>query len=187
MPSPSDDVLRCTSEKLLAESAAVLDAAEAVGKIRPVLQGAELAFRIGVVVGDVRAAVGLGDSQVRQEESHRLGAHRGAAIGMEGELTGRDALLGATVLDEPLGQFGTFAHGHHPADDVAAEHIQDHVEVEVGPFGGAEQFGDVPTPELIGSGGQQFRLLIGRMGELIAAFASFSLAASSRYMVRMEQ
>src|ERR1019366_709042 len=46
---------------------------------------------------------------------------------------------------------------------------------EVGPLGGAPQFGDVPTPELIGSGGQQFRLLIRRMGELIAALASFTL------------
>src|ERR1019366_5471448 len=46
---------------------------------------------------------------------------------------------------------------------------------EVGPLGGAPQFGDVPTPELIGSGGQQFRLLIRGMGELIAALASFTL------------
>jgi hypothetical protein len=29
---------------------------------------------------------------------------------MQGELTGEDALFGATFLDEPLRQFGTFAH-----------------------------------------------------------------------------
>jgi hypothetical protein len=29
----------------------------------------------------------------------------------------------------------------HPARDVAAEHIEDHVEVEVSPLGGSEQLG----------------------------------------------
>src|ERR1017187_1534688 len=47
--------------------------------------------------------------------------------------------------------------------------------VGTSPNCGAPQFGDVPTPELIGSGGQQFRLLIRGMGELIAALASFTL------------
>jgi hypothetical protein len=43
--------------------------------------------------------------QVRQEEGDGIGSHRGAAIGMQVELTRQDALFGATVLDEPLGQF----------------------------------------------------------------------------------
>src|ERR1035437_2931973 len=63
----------------------------------------------------------------------------------------------------------------HPAGDVAAEDIQDDVEIEVGPLGGSEQLGDVPAPELIGSRRQPFRLLVGRMSELIAAFARFAL------------
>ena len=46
-------------EELLAESAAVLDTAEAVGEIGAILQGSELAFRIGIVVGDVRPAMRL--------------------------------------------------------------------------------------------------------------------------------
>src|ERR1035437_8916705 len=40
------------------------------------------------------------------------------------------------------------------------------------PLGRSAQLGDVPNPELIGGGGQQFRLLISRMDELIAALAS---------------
>jgi hypothetical protein len=40
-------------EKLLAEGAAVLDTAEAIRKVGAVLQSAELAFRIGIVVGNV--------------------------------------------------------------------------------------------------------------------------------------
>ena len=74
-----------------------------------------------------------------------------------------------------LGQFGAFARRHHPADDVAAEDVEDDVEIEVGPLGRAAQLGDVPTPKLIGRGGQQFRLLILRMDELIAALASCAI------------
>jgi len=48
------------------------------------------------------------------------------------------------------------------------------VEMIGGPFHRAAQFGDVPAPQLIGFGGQQLRLLIRRMGELIAAFAAFA-------------
>jgi hypothetical protein len=54
---------------------------------------------------------------------------------MQGELTGEDALFGATILDEPLRKFGTFEHGNHPVGDVATEHIENHVEV-VRPFRG---------------------------------------------------
>src|SRR6266704_3202229 len=73
-----------------------------------------------------------------------------------------------------LGQLRAFAHGHHPAGDVAAEDIEDHVEIKVGPLGGPQQLGDVPAPELIGRGGQKFRFLIRRMGKLVAALAGFA-------------
>jgi uncharacterized protein (TIGR03437 family) len=41
-----------------------LDAAEAIRELRAVFHGAELTFRIRVVVGNIRSAVGLGDAQV---------------------------------------------------------------------------------------------------------------------------
>ena len=84
-------------------------------------------------------------------------------------------MFAATVLDETLRQFGTFAHGDHPAGYVATENIEDHVEVKVSPLGRSKQLGDVPTPELIGSRGQELGLAIGGMGQLVAAFARFSL------------
>ena len=59
-------------EEVDGKSAGVLDRAEAGWEAGPVLQGAELAFRVRVVVGDVRAAVGLGDAKVTQQESNRL-------------------------------------------------------------------------------------------------------------------
>src|SRR5689334_8057362 len=162
-------------EKLLTEDAAVLDTAETIRKIRPILQGAKLAFRIRVVVGNVRPAVRLGDAQVSHQKSDGLGGHDLAAVGMDGELPGGDLVFADGFFDELLGQFGAFPRCNHPTNDVAAEHVQDDVEIEVGPLDRTQQFGDVPTPELVRSGGQQLGPVVGRMDELIAPFAGLSL------------
>src|ERR1035437_5857 len=92
-------------EELLTEGAAVLYAAEAVRKLRAVLHGSELAFRIRVVVGNIRSAVALGDAQVGHQKGDRLGFHDPAAVGVNGELAGGDLVLADGFLDEFLGQF----------------------------------------------------------------------------------
>ena len=99
----------------------------------------------------------LGHAQIGQQEGHLFGGHGGPTIGVQRELARLNALFLETVLDQPLGQFSAFAQGHHPAGDVAAEKIEDHVQVEVCPFGGPEQLGDVPTPQSIGCGGPEAR------------------------------
>ena len=48
---------------------------------------------------------------------------------------GADALFGAGRADELFGQGGGLARRDHPADHVATEDINDHVEVEVRPLG----------------------------------------------------
>src|SRR5208283_4387614 len=121
-------------EKLLAEGAAVLDAAEAVRKLRAVLHGAELAFRIRVVVGNIRPAMALGNAQVGHQKGNRLGLHDPAAVGMNGELAGGNLMLADGFLDKLLGQFGAFLAGDHPASNVATEDVEDDVEIEVGPL-----------------------------------------------------
>ena len=95
-------------EKLLAEGAAVLDAAEAIRELRAVLHGSKLAFRIRIVVGNIGSAVGLGDAQVGHQKGYRLGLHDPAAVGMDGELAGGNLVLADGFLDELLGQFGAF-------------------------------------------------------------------------------
>src|SRR5271165_3401358 len=105
------------AKKVLTEGACVLDRAETIGKLRSVLEGFELTFRAGIVIRDMQPTVRLGDSQVRQQEGNRLGGHRGTAVGMEVELASNDELLIASVGDQALGELGTFAIGHHPADD----------------------------------------------------------------------
>ena len=159
----------------LAKPASVLDGAEAIRKTWTVFQGAELAFRIRIVIGDMRTGMCFDHTQISQQESDGFGFHGRPAIGVHRELTGRDVLRTAGVLDQPLGQFGAFAVGDHPTDDVATKNIQDDVKMIDGPFHGAAQLGDVPAPQLVGSGGQQLRLLIRRVSELIAAFAAFAM------------
>src|ERR1700691_4052285 len=129
-------VLVVPSKEGVAESAAVLDGAEAIRELRAILHGAELAFRIGIVVGSVRSAVGLGNAEIGQQASDWLAAHRRAAVGVESELIRQDDLLFGSFCDELPGEFGAFARRDHPADDIAAEDIQNDVEVKVGPLGG---------------------------------------------------
>lgn len=59
--------------------------------------------------------------------------------------------------------------------DIATEDIKDDVQIKVGPLDRPAQLANVPTPELIGTGGEQFGLLISRMDEMIATFARLCL------------
>ena len=93
---------------------------------------------------------------------------------MNRELTRRDPLLFAGVFDELSGQTGRLAVRDHPAGDVAAEDIEDDVQIVKTPLHRTSEFGDVPAPKLVRAGGQQFRLPVGRMDKLVAAFAVFA-------------
>src|ERR1700674_180601 len=61
---------------------------------------------------------------------------------MQCELTRLDALFVAALLDQSLGQLRAFAISDHPAGNVAAEDVEDHVQVKVRPFRRSEQLGD---------------------------------------------
>ncbi len=49
-------------KKGLAETASVFDRTKTFREARPIFQGAELTFRIGIVIGNVRTAVGFDDA-----------------------------------------------------------------------------------------------------------------------------
>ncbi len=65
--------------------------------------------------------------------------------------------LAQVSLDQPCGEAGALAVGDHPADHVAAEDVEDHVQVEVGPLDRALELGDVPGPDLVRLRGQRAR------------------------------
>ena len=75
---------------------------------------------------------------------------------MNGQLTGFDTLLDAGPFDESFGQGVLFPVSDHPSDDVSAEDIQDDIEIKVGPLHRPFELGDIPGPDLVGIGGQQF-------------------------------
>ena len=162
-------------EERLAEGAGVLEATEAFREIRAVLQRFELGLGEGVIVAGIGPAVCFCDSQVGEQPRHRFGCHGGASIRMQGQLSRPDLLFLAGVFDEPLGQPRRLRRGDHPADHVAAEDVQNDIEVAVRPLHGAQEFRDVPRPHLIRGGRQEFRLLIGRVAELVPALLDLRL------------
>src|SRR6202008_288606 len=52
------------TKKSLTETMAILNAPETVRELRPILQGAELAFRVRIVVRNVRPTMRFGHSQI---------------------------------------------------------------------------------------------------------------------------
>ncbi len=71
---------------------------------------------------------------------------RAAAVGVDRERLAPDLLLGGRLGDQLPRDFPGFAVLHRPPDAVAAEHVEDRVEVEVRPLRRAEELGDVPRP-----------------------------------------
>src|SRR3954451_16000659 len=59
-------------EELLAKNTRILDGAEAVRIIWSILQGLEVGFRERVVIGDMRPAVSLDNTEVGKQERQRL-------------------------------------------------------------------------------------------------------------------
>src|SRR5439155_1069029 len=104
---------------------------------------------------------------VREQQRHRLRCHRRPMVSMERELARRDPLSPAALLDQLSRQGRAFLVSDHPANDVPAEDVQDHVEVEVGPLRRPEQLGDVPAPHLVGSRRQELGGRGVRMAQLI--------------------
>ena len=88
---------------------------------------------------------------------------------MDGELPVGDILLDARLLDEALCKGGAFTMGHHPADHITAEDVQDDVEVKIGPLYRPFEFCDIPRPYLVRFARKQFGFFIDGPADLPAA------------------
>lgn len=102
----------------------------------------------------MKAAVGFGDAQVSQQVGHQLGLHTGAAIGMQYQLASSNMLFFTTLTNELGSQCTGLAISDHPADHIAAENVQNHLQVKVALGHWPLQLGNVPGPDLIGRCGQ---------------------------------
>ena len=63
------------AEERLTKTTSVFDGAEAIGEARAVFQGAELTFRIGIVVGNMGPGMCFGDTKVGHEQSYGFRFH----------------------------------------------------------------------------------------------------------------
>src|SRR3982750_3747199 len=106
---------------------------------------------------------------------------------MNRQLSRLDFLFATRIRNEPFGQFRTFTVGNHPAHHIAAEDVEDHVEIEVCPLRGTEQFRDIPAPKLVGASGQQFRLRVSRCTSWSRRSRASPALSRIRYMVRIQQ
>lgn len=126
-------------------------------ELGPVLRRAEQAFDEGVVVAHARPRVRRLDAQPPQHGQHRGGLQRGAVVAMQhGSLVawhGVNALGQRGALHEPRGMVTVVLLVHLEAHDLAAEDIEDQVQVEPasGDFGRQERH--VPAPQLARCGG----------------------------------
>ena len=70
----------------------------------------------------------VADGEVGEQLGDELAAHGRAPVGVDRELLRPDALLAARGRDEAFRQAGPFGDRDHPAHDVAAEEVEDHIQ-----------------------------------------------------------
>lgn len=157
---------------------AVLDAGEQLWEGRRGLGGLEQAFAEPVVVAGAGSRESGLDARVDQQFGQGLGAHRRAAIGVQGPVSGRHRLTLDAALDQLAGQCGGLAGADHPADHVSAEDVDHHKQVQAGPLDSDLELGDVPGPQLVRCVGEQLGSGVDRMPALVAPFADGRLCRS---------
>lgn len=92
----------------------VNEGAEAFGEVGTILERLELRLGERIVVRDVGPGMRRRDAQIGQEQRHRLGGHRAAPIGVDGQLARKVPLSRAARRDESLGEGRRFAMGDRP-------------------------------------------------------------------------
>ena len=98
-------------------------------------------------------------AEVHHQLTDRLGAHGPTAVGVNGERIAGDPLGEDRVFDELFGELRVFVRGDQPVEDVAAEDVEDHVEVVEETTRRTVQLRYIPAPNLIGLCREQLRSL----------------------------
>ncbi len=156
-----------------AERSCLCDIGKRRGKFRLVLGSFEERFDVRVVIGNMRAGMALGYTEIGEQERDWFRSHRATAICMYGELLGIYAFFLDRFGEQHACQRGALTIGDHPADDVATIDVDDDVEVKIRPLLRTMQFGDIPGKNLARRGCAQFRLHVRRTRGLIASLADF--------------
>src|SRR5215207_37469 len=102
-----------------------------------------------------------------------LGRHGTAAISVQRQLIAANPFFGTRFGNEGLSQLGGLTLADQKADHIAAKHVQNDIQIVIGPRRWAFQLGDIPAPQLVGPRGEQLRLGVGRAAQLIAPLPHF--------------
>jgi len=78
---------------------------------------------------------------------------------MNRQLSRQHILFLTRFRNEALSKRTALVGSNHPANNVSAENVENHVQVKVSPFHWTEQFRYIPGPDLIRPGGEELRAL----------------------------
>ena len=106
-------------------------------------------------------------------------AHRRAAIGVHGELSGLDAVAGDSLREEVLGELRALVLREQPADRHATEEVEDGIQAVEHSGERAAQLGDIPGPDLVGCRGQERRLRVLDRSALGASLAGLAMGGEN--------
>ena len=101
-------------------------------------------------------------------------------------MPGTTSRLRVGLGDEVLASSAPFASATSQPDDVAAEDVEDHVQVEVRPLGRPLSLVMSHDQTWLGAVASSSGLVV-RVAQIVAPLAHLPLSASMRYMVRIEQ
>ena len=143
------------------------------GEVGSIFGRSEQRFGKGIVVADPRTRVGGLDAEPVQHGEHGGGLHCGAVVAVQHRFGGFGvhALGQGGAAGQMGGVLGVVAVMHLPADDLAAEQVQDEVQVEPSALQGGRQERHIPAPYVTGPGGGVRDRGSGRAGRTGAASA----------------
>jgi hypothetical protein len=96
---------------------------------------------------------------------------------VDDELARLDAVARDGFREELLGERAVLALGHHPGHDVAAEEVEDDVEVEENAADQSRKLADIPRPDLVWRRGNQPRNRVFSALPVVASVPQFTTLA----------
>ena len=144
------------AHEVLDPGASLVEVRERTARVPgPILEGPEERLGVGVVVADVRPTERRDDAEPLERGEHRGTLHGPTVVGVEHEVAGADVLAGARPLEKAGGGGHRLLGLDGPAHDLAAEHVEDQVQVKERAAYRAAEVRDVPRPDLVGRGGDE--------------------------------
>src|SRR5690606_16055690 len=170
-------VIVIPAEEVMAPVTTVPRIAKTAGVVGLILRGVKERLLVRVVVRDARPRVTAVDPEGGEQFGETVGCHGSTAVLVDDELAGLDAVARDGLREELLGESAVLTLGHHPRDDVAAEEVEDDVEVEEDAADEGGELRDVPGPDLVRSRGDEPRNRVLPTLSVVTPFAQFTALA----------